>query len=151
MNNDQVSAGIAFLVGIAILLGSIPYNVGSLATPGPGFFPFSLGMLTILLSAVGFVDATLKRKSGNKWSNPFARRSWVNPLIVTVAVLVYGALLVPLGFLLCTALFVAFLLRLGYPQHFYWVLGGALATSVISYFIFDILLKAQLPKGIFGI
>lgn len=151
MNNDQLSAGIAFLVGAAILLASIPYNVGSLATPGPGFFPFSLGILTMVLSAVGLVDGTLKRKSGNKWSNPFEHRRWVNPLILTVAVLVYGALLVPLGFLLCTVLFVAFLLRLGYPQHCYWVIGGALATSIISYFVFDILLKAQLPKGILGI
>ena len=151
MNNDQVSTAVLFFLGLAICLTSVPYGLGAPSAPGPGFVPFLLGITAMLLSTVGFSNATRKKKQGNQWSNPLRDRRWRNPSIIWLSLIIYGALLVPLGFLLCTMIFMAFLFRAISPQRWHWVIGGAIATAIISYLVFDVWLKAQLPKGYLGI
>ena len=75
---------------------------------------------------------------------------WGKSLIVMLALLAYTLLLMPLGFLLCTALFVGFLLVVVQPQRWYVVISVAVGTAIGAYGIFEVWLKAQLPKGPLG-
>ena len=63
----------------------------------------------------------------------------------------YVLLVKTLGFLICTALFTGFLLRAVVPQRWGTVFAVALITALVSYGIFQVWLKAQLPSGILGI
>jgi hypothetical protein len=75
---------------------------------------------------------------------------WKKSLIVLLALLAYALLLKPLGFSLCTALFIGFLLRAVQPQRWSVVLAGAMGAAVGAYGIFEAWLKAQLPRGPWG-
>ena len=151
MNNDQGSSALLFFLGLTICLNSIPYKLGSLSSPESGFMPFLAGVVVSFFAIVGFIDATLRRKKGEGWSSVLQGMRWDRALVILISLLAYALLLVPLGFFLCTSLFIAFLLRGIVPQRWPVVIIGALLTATASYIIFEIWLKAQLPKGILGI
>ena len=75
---------------------------------------------------------------------------WKKSLIVLLSLLAYVLLLKPFGFLVVTTLFVGFLLAAVEPQRWYVVISGAIGTAIGTYGIFEVWLKAQLPKGPFG-
>ena len=151
MSNDQVSSGVLFFIGLASCLGSLSYNLGVLSSPGSGFMPFLTGAAIMFLSGVGFISATLKAKREERWISLLKGLRWRSPLIIFSSLMVYPLLLVSLGFLLCTALFIAFLLRAIGHQRWPVVVGYALFSAFASYFVFEVWLKAQLPKGLLGI
>ena len=151
MNHDQVSSGVWFFLGLAVCLGSTQYKLGAPASPGTGFMPFLTGVAICLFAGVGFFHATLRRKKGEGWAPLLQGFRWRNALIILLSLLAYALLLAPLGFFLCTTLFIAFLLRAIVPQRWRVVIAGALLTAGATYLIFEVWLKAQLPKGPLGI
>jgi putative tricarboxylic transport membrane protein len=147
-NNDQISSAAWFFIGLLILIFSIPYGLGEVHSPGTGFMPFYTGLAMCALSALIFMEATRAKKSGAKWENPLKGTLWVKPLIALVALIVYALLMDKLGFILATALLVGFLLRGIHPQKWSVVIGGAILTSLVTYLVFQVWLKTQLPAGI---
>jgi len=148
LNNDQVSS-IAFLfIGMIIMIVSLPYELGSLHSPKTGFLPFVTGLTVCLLSLIGFVAATLKKKEGERWKSILKGLQWEKPLITMVSLVVYALLLNTLGFILATFLLVGFLLRAIIPQRWSVVLTGAILTPLAAYVVFKILLKTELPVGL---
>jgi len=151
LNHDQISSAGLFVIGLAICLGSIPYKLGSFSTPESGFMPFLIGMAITVFSAVGFIHSTMRKKNGEEWSSLMRGVRWQNSLIILASLWGYVFLLMPLGFFLCTTLFMAFLFRAIVPHRWPLVIGGALLTSTAAYVLFEVWLKAQLPKGLWGI
>ena len=149
-NNDQVSAAVWFVLGAIIAIASVPCDLGTLDSPGTGFLPFLAGLAISFFSMIGLVHSTLKRKSGIGWKPMMRDFEWKKSLIVLLSLLAYALLLKPLGFLLCTILFVGSLLAAVQPQSWYVVISGAIGTAIGTYGIFEVWLKAQLPKGPFG-
>jgi len=150
-NNDQLSSLIWFFLGLAVCLGSIQYNLGTPASPGTGFMPFLTGVAICIFSGLGFFHATVRKRQGEGWTPWLQGVRWRNGLIILISLGAYALLLIPLGFFLCTILFIAFLLRAIAPQRWPVVIAGALLTATASYLIFEVWLKAQLPKGPLGI
>jgi len=150
INNDQASAAVWFVVGLTITIASVPYGLGTWDSPGTGFLPFLSGMAITLFSFIGLVHATLKRRMGAGWKPVMRGLIWKKALIVLVALLAYVLLLKPLGFSLCTALFIGFLLRVVQPQRWSVVMAGAIGAAAGAYGIFEVWLKAQLPRGPWG-
>ena len=66
------------------------------------------------------------------------------------ALFAYVLLMKPLGFLLCTALFIGFLLRTVKPQRWSVVIAGASLTALGAFGVFKLWLKTQLPQGPWG-
>ncbi len=149
-NNDQVSAGVWFVLGAIIAVSSVRYDLGTLDSPGTGFLPFLSGLAICIFSMIGLVHGTLKQKSGIGWKPMMENLMWKKSVIVLLALLAYALLMKPLGFLLCTTLFIGFLLVAVQPQRWYVVISGAIGTAIGTYGIFEVWLKAQLPKGPFG-
>ncbi len=150
VNNDQASAAFWFVLGAIIAIASIPCDLGTLDAPGTGFLPFLAGLTISFFSMIGLVDGTLKRKSGIGWKPMVRGLRWKKSLIVLLSLLAYALLLKSLGFLLCTTLFIGFLLVAVQPQSWYVVIFGAIGTAIGTYGIFEVWLKAQLPKGPLG-
>jgi hypothetical protein len=149
-NNDQVSAAVWLAAGIFISLASFRYDLGTLASPGTGFMPFLAGLAIALFAFIGLLQGTLRRRQGVDWNPPMRGLKWGKSLTVLAALFAYILLLTPLGFSLCTALFIAFLLRTVKPQGWLVVIFGSILTAFGAYGIFEVWLKAQLPKGPWG-
>jgi hypothetical protein len=60
----------------------------------------------------------------------------------------YAFLLEPLGFAVCTFFLMAFYLKIIALQRWQLSLGFALAVALVAHLFFDLLLNAQLPRGI---
>ncbi len=149
-NNDQISAAVWLAVGVAVALGSLNYGLGPLAAPGTGFLPFLAGCAIALLASIGLILATLKRHAGVGWTPILRGVRWQKPLLVLAALFAYALLMKPLGFVLCTVLFIGFLLRAVEPQRWPVVIGGAVAAACGAYAVFNLWLKTQLPRGPWG-
>ena len=149
-NNDQISGAIWVAVGIAVALGSLRYGLGPLASPGTGFLPFLAGCAIALLALIGLIQSTLKRRKGAGWTPILKGVNWHKPLLVMAALIAYALMMKPLGFLLCTVLFIGFLLRAVEPQRWLVVIVGAVGTALGAFAIFEIWLKTQLPQGPWG-
>ena len=149
-NNDQVSAAIWFAAGTFISLASLRYKLGTLASPGTGFMPFLAGLAIAFFAVIGLVHGTLRRRQGVGWKPPMSGLRWKKSLLVLAALFAYILLLTPLGFSLCTALFIGFLLRTVKPQGWFVVIAGSILTALGAYGIFAVWLMAQLPKGPWG-
>ena len=75
---------------------------------------------------------------------------WGKAFLVMGALTAYALLLSRLGFILCTALFVGFMLRVVKPQSWPAVIAGAVLAALGTYAIFELWLQAQLPSGPLG-
>ena len=147
----QKWGGLAWLIfGILICFGSVRLSLGDFHNPGPGFLPFITGALLTGLSFVVFVQSGRSGKTKTE-QRPFIvdrQKAWKATLTV-MALLAYAIGMDYLGFLVSTTIFLAFVLWVVEPQRWYIVIFGSALASVISFTIFEILLKSPLPRGIF--
>lgn len=90
-------SGLMFVVvGLAFAWGATTYSFGSSARPGPGYFPFGLGILLAILGALVLFGAlTVETEDGD----PIGRWAFRPLLIIMGAVALFGFLLPRLGLL----------------------------------------------------
>ncbi len=150
VNNDQASAMLWVILGLVIALVSTQYGLGTPESPGTGFMPFLAGLAIFFFAGIGAVHGWVKRRESKPWRPVFSGVEWKKSFTVLAALVVYVLLLRPLGFTLCTALFIAFLMRVVEPQKWPVVAAGAIGTALGAYGIFELWLKAQLPRGPWG-
>ena len=151
LNNNQVSAGIWFSMGVIIMIASWRYGLGSFDSPGTGFMPFLSGVAIFLFSLIGITKGTLEHAKGVGWK-PILRGSlWKKSVNVLAALYAYTLLMNRAGFLLCTVFFMGFLLRTVKPQRWLVVILVSLLVTMAAYFILEVWLKTQLPKNRWGI
>jgi drug/metabolite transporter (DMT)-like permease len=118
-------SGLMFMVvGIAFAWGATTYSFGSSARPGPGYFPFGLGILLAVLGAmVLFKALTVETEDGEK-VGAFA---WKPLIVVLASVALFGFILPRVGMLISLPLLV--LLSSWASDEFSW--KGAVITAVI--------------------
>ena len=150
LNNDQVTTIVWFTCGGLIAWASSGYGIGTLASPGSGFITFLAGLGICFFSFIGLVDATLKERKGARWQPVMKDLDWGKAFLVMGALTAYALLLPRLGFIICTALFVGFMLRVVKPQGWPVVVAGGILAALGTYGIFEIWLQAQLPRGPLG-
>lgn len=94
---DFVSGIVLVIVGAAFAIGATNYDFGSASRPGPGYFPFGLGLLLAVLGLF-ILYTSLNRECGD--GDPIGNIPW-RPLICIVAALVFFGFALPrLGFLI---------------------------------------------------
>jgi putative tricarboxylic transport membrane protein len=127
-------------------------DMGRVVKPGPGFFPFWLGLALIIVSL------TLLFQYGRKKIDPslsspdlWKGLHWEKVLYSSVALLLYALFLESLGYILATVLLILFFFRAIEPQKWVVVIFGSVITSFITYFLFKLWLQVQLPRGLWGI
>jgi putative tricarboxylic transport membrane protein len=148
---DRIIGLILMIVSILICLGAAGLHVGKLSDPGSGLFPFTLGVLTGFLSLILLIKTPAKRteaKETRTWRTVIGGERDV--FWVLFATILYGVLLIELGFLLTTFLLFVLLLKGIYRKKWYVVIGWALIISIGSYILFDVFLHVQLPTGVYG-
>jgi Tripartite tricarboxylate transporter TctB family len=127
-------AGLMFLlVGIAFAYGATNYNFGSSARPGPGYFPFGLGVLLALLGAMELFKALTVESEGG---DPIGAIAWKPLIVVLGAVAFFGVALPRLGLVITLPLLV--FISSWASDEFSWkaALANALVLIVMSWLIF---------------
>jgi hypothetical protein len=121
--------------------------MGSLKRPGPGFLPFGLAVILIALS-IALIASQWKKGSGKALFWP--ERTWVRPLLGTIAFALYAFLIDLIGFLPTTFIFLILWM---------WIIEGiswrqiatvSIGVTVVLYMIFGYFLEVPLPGGIFS-
>jgi hypothetical protein len=146
---DLAGSAIWVILSITAFAASLRLGVGALRSPGPGFIPFlaSIGLAFFACLLLAF-NLTAKKQAGRR-ENGMKDTAWGNPLIVIVALAIYGLALGKLGYLLTTFGLMMVLFSRG-EMKARMVILGSLIASLASYGLFAFVLGTPLPRGILG-
>ncbi|BAL95511.1 tripartite tricarboxylate transporter TctB family protein [Rubrivivax gelatinosus] len=136
-------SGLMFVaVGAGFAWGAQEYSFGSAARPGPGYFPFGLGILLAILGAmVLFKSLTLATEDGDP-IGPWAFK----PLTIIVgSVVVFGLALPHLGLFIALPLLVFIAAAAGDEFHWKDALINAIVLTAGSWAIFIKGLSLTIP------
>lgn len=142
-----MTAGRALGLVLLVLAALAIWSAQSLVVPfaadplGPRAFPTTVALL------MGLCGLLLLVPRGPAFDRP-AR--WAAPPLLVLVMAGYALLLVPLGFLLATAL-LALGVALLFGARPFAALATGLITSACLWALFDRALDLPLPKGIFGV
>lgn len=141
-----------FVFSLIIIVESYRLDVGTLHSPQAGFLPFLASITLAILSLTLFILRILKKvEVQRKEETPSLNiKNLPKVLYVGLSIFIYAILLNYLGFIIDTILFIGFLLVIIEPQKWYTVVIVAFTTSLISYLLFNVLLRVQLPIGPLG-
>jgi hypothetical protein len=91
-------SGLMFVAtGLGFAAGATNYSFGTSARPGPGYFPFGLGILLSILGAlVLFKSLTIETEGGD----PVGAIPWRPLALITLSVVVFGVALPKLGMII---------------------------------------------------
>lgn len=129
-------------IGIAFAWGALSFSFGSSARPGPGYFPFGLGVLLAVLGAVVlFKSLTIETSDGE----PIGAWSWKPLIMMVLSIALFGWALPRLGLLIALPLLVILSATAG--DEFRWkdAVLNAVVLTTMSYLIFVLGLKLTLP------
>lgn len=127
-------SGLMFIVvGVAFAWGATTYNFGTSARPGPGYFPFGLGVILALLGAlVLFKSLTIETEGGGKIGTWPLREC----AVILGAVIVFGFALPKLGMAVALPLLIAISSLASGEFHWKEVLINCALLTVGSWAIF---------------
>ena len=138
-------AGFWVALGLFVSIYSYRLGLGDVANPGPGLFPFCLGVILFIIAAIVFtqiiIKTTVRKTEKEKPGN-------LPKVIGALAVLFTSALLVEvLGYLLITFAAMAVLFRIGGYHRIIQILGYSAVAVIITYLLFTYL-GVHFPPGI---
>lgn len=139
---DFVSGLALIVVGAAFAIGATNYSFGVAVRPGPGYFPFGLGIILALLGVIVLVTSlTQERKGGD----PIGKMPWRALLCIVGAIVFFGFCLPRLGFLISFPIMIV--LTAAGSSEFTWrdALLNATILTVMSYLIFIYGLQLVIP------
>ena len=144
---DAAVAAVAFAVGVAVMFDS--YRLGATwegGSPEPGYFPFRIGAIICLASAVIAARALWRVRAGSTGQFvTWARFRLV--LAVLLPTLAYILAIQFLGIYVASAIFIAGFMRAS--REFGWlktVLVSA-GTAAALFWMFEVQFLVPLPKG----
>ncbi len=147
-SSDAGSSLVCMIVGLGFVAGGLRMGLGPLNAPGAGFFPVVVGGLFSLLSGALFVKASLEKKRNQERVSFWKEKgSWVRVSYSLLALVFYLAFLNYLGYILTTALFILFLLKIVGKKGWKISIFLAVVLSLGSYALFRMGLGVSLPKG----
>ncbi len=142
-----VMAVLFVAAGLFMTYGGYALKLKGQYGPGPGFTAFWVGLPLTVLSAIWVVQLCLKGRAEDPERFESERGGLRRIAAVLLALVAFGALLVPLGFdlsMLALLLFLFFAFDRGHPLI---KLVIALAGSFGVHFVFERFLRVPLPNA----
>jgi hypothetical protein len=137
-------------IGFIICILALQLDLGAFHAPGPGSVALLSGIFVSSMGLAMIIARTLskRRPRGAGADYPFRIGAWRRLIYTMGLLLAYIILIEPVGFIIMTFLLM-FGLFLDYEKRNYaWSLFFSIATAVISYLVFEVWLRCQLPRGI---
>lgn len=145
---DRIAGAIFLIFSAFVVVESVRLSLGDLRSPGPGFVPFFLGLLMIILSLLLFAVPEA-RPGVEDISNGLERAKRV--LYVFVALMIYLLAFKVIGFFIATFLLMFILFKLSGEKGYRRGIVISLVTMVVLYVFFYMWLKIPFPQGILGV
>jgi hypothetical protein len=141
---DRGAAAILLVFGLIAFEEARKLRFGSIAKPGPGFFPVVLGAAFALVCLVLLLTA-LRTRDGEV--PPAARLGWLKIVAAMAALFVYAFVLERVGFVAATFALLLFFFKALERQRWLAALAGSLVTAFVTYLVFKVWLNVQLPAA----
>jgi hypothetical protein len=127
-------SGLMFLaVGIGFAWGATNNSFGVAARPGPGYFPFGLGILLAILGGfILFESLVVETEDGE----PIGAWAWKPLLIITFSVVMFGFILPRLGMLISLPILIVVCSLAGDEFHWKDALISVVVLTLGSWLIF---------------
>ena len=127
-------SGLMFVaIGLGFAWGATNYNFGSSARPGPGFFPFGLGLLMAILGAVVLFKALVVETEDGEPIGPWAFRPL---LIIMGSVGLFGFTLPLLGMAVALPILIVMCSLAGDEFHWKDAIVSVVVLTLGSWLIF---------------
>ena len=140
-------AALFFIFGAIVISDSARLGFGwqEVHGPRPGYFPFYIGLIICIASAVNFVRALLLTPEKNKTFVQVGQLKLVLTVLIPTAI--YALLVTWIGIYTSSVLFIGFFMRwLG--KYAWWkVVVVSVITVAVFYVVFEMWFKVPLPKG----
>ena len=149
---DAIFAGLLGVLGVYIVTRAVEYGYLRETTPGPGFFPFWVGLGLVGLSVANVVRSVrgIERVTA-EFDGPTLRKSAAIIAIVTAFILTSPLLgMIPASGLLVPALAVV-IRRHWTARSLVALLALSVAFPIACYFLFAVYLRVPLVTGVFGV
>jgi putative tricarboxylic transport membrane protein len=147
----EIAVAVLFLVFGAVVVWDSRRLGAQWGSDGPqaGYFPFYIGLIILIASAINLYAAITAGAAGRK---PFVLWEQLRLiLIVMVPTVLYVALIAnpwfSLGIYTASALFIAFFMRLLGKYPWVKVVAVAIGTMFVFFLMFEIWFSVPLPKG----
>ena len=139
---DFLAGLFLIVVGGGFAIGATQYNFGVASKPGPGYFPFGLG---VILALLGLIVLGGSLRSGGKDDPGIGRIPWRPLLCIVGALALFGFTLPRLGFVISFPLMIVVTAFGG--NEFRWrdALFNAAFLTFFSYLVFIAGLKLTIP------
>ncbi len=151
MKKHDLYGGVFWLVIAAFVSGmGLKFGLGSIGYPGPGFFPFLVGLILLGLS-VGILLMGLKERraaEGNFAQWPFFRK---NVFFILAILFAYAFSLEYVGYVVGSFFLLLYLFKVPGAQKWWFSTLMTVAMVAMTYYVFGVLLQAQFPKGVLNI
>lgn len=151
MATDKITGLFFFLLSIYVCIESYRLGLGAFSNPKAGLFPFLSGILLGFLSVIGLFDKMPLKEAFQEAGNTIGQWKLKKTVYALIVLFAYSFLLKIFGFLLCTFLLVFFIYKVLEPKRLRMGILVATLSTAASYFIFQVVIKAQLPRGFLGI
>lgn len=115
--------------------------------PGPGYFPFWLGIVLALLSIAWFLDVSLRPAGPIEPGFVPGRDGIVRLSLILASLIVYVLVLDPVGFRLAMLAFLLFLLLTIGHQRAWVTMIISIGGSFGAYYVFHQWLSVHLPRA----
>jgi putative tricarboxylic transport membrane protein len=145
--SDRIS-GIFFLFFSGyVCMKSLQMGLGGVHKPASGFLPFWSGVALGVLAVILLIQSL--REDRTSVADEAREKTNLKPITMVLMSLVgFILLLEPLGFVITTVIFVGFLLKTIEKKGWILTIWVSLVVALSSYVVFEVLLGAELPKGI---
>jgi hypothetical protein len=129
-------------------------KIGNFHAPGPGFFALVAGLSLLLIGVLMLFSRTASRPQASPDSGTssvtITEHVPVRRLLGTMALLAaYAVFLNSIGFILCTFLVMWGLFYDWGKNRLATAFLASVTTTVVTYTIFEVWLRSQLPRGMF--
>ncbi len=151
MGADRVSSFVWLLLGLVTMYGAVQLGIGTLHEPGSGFLALLAGGFISLVAVGIFLQSFLRwRGTPVNLKAIWAGANWHKSLTVAVVTLAFILGLETLGFFLTS--FFVLLALFKWVEKLSWskAIIIPVLTLAITYMVFNIFLKANLPRGVLG-
>ena len=148
MNTDRVSSLFWLALGLVSMYGAAQLGLGTLREPGSGLLAFMAGAFVSLIALGIFVKSLIQWRGIRLDFAPlWSEANWRRPAIIGLLTLGFILALERLGFILTGFLLLLVLFR--WVERFSWkkALMIPALTLGFSYLLFNVFLKATLPRG----
>jgi len=142
---DRIAGTVVLFIGLMIVWQAARLRIGTFTVPGPGLFPLLTGCVVIFLASY-----LLLFPSGGGDISGFAWVKLKRVAPVYASLVAYFVVLEWVGFVIASFGLILYLSIVIGKQWIGWALVRAIIMTGLSYVLFELLLKTQLPKGFLG-